>query len=100
MALIDSGVDPRHNALQESRALHHGLHRRQRHGPFRPRDACGGHHRRPSRASADTRMYRGVAPGAYLVNLRVLDNNGEGTASDVIDAIDWAIDHRATTTSA
>ena len=44
--------------------------------------------------TADTRMYRGVAPGAYLLNLRVLGNDGSGTASDVIEAIDWAIDHR------
>src|SRR5580765_2251695 len=44
--------------------------------------------------ASDTRMYRGVSSGAYLVNLRVLDDNGEGTASDVIEAIDWAIDHQ------
>jgi serine protease AprX len=44
--------------------------------------------------TADTRMYRGVAPGAYLLNLRVLGNDGSGTASDVIEAIDWSIDHR------
>ena len=40
-------------------------------------------------------MYRGVAPGAYLLNLRVLGDDGSGTASDVIEAIDWSIDHRA-----
>ena len=45
--------------------------------------------------TADTRMYRGVAPGAYLLNLRVLGDDGSGTASDVIEAIDWSIDHRA-----
>jgi serine protease AprX len=37
---------------------------------------------------------RGVAPGAHLVNLKVLDEHGEGTAGDVIDAIDWAVEHR------
>ncbi len=35
-----------------------------------------------------------MAPGAHLVNLKVLDENGEGTAGDVIEAIDWAVDHR------
>src|SRR5438034_7006291 len=45
--------------------------------------------------TSDTRKYSGVAPGAYLVNLRVLGDDGSGTASDVIEAIDWAIDHRA-----
>nr|MBA3949254.1 S8 family serine peptidase [Acidobacteriota bacterium] len=37
---------------------------------------------------------RGMAPDAHLVNLRVLDENGEGTVADVIEAIDWAIEHR------
>ena len=39
-------------------------------------------------------LYRGVAPGASLVNLRVLDENGRGYTSDVIAAIEWAIDHK------
>ncbi len=38
--------------------------------------------------------YSGVAPGANIVNLKVLDANGEGTVSDVIDAIDWAVANR------
>mgnify|MGYP003694665689 CR=1 FL=1 len=54
--------------------------------------------RRSSPASAgktaDTRDYRGIAPGAYLLNLRVLGDDGSGSASDVIEAIDWTIEHR------
>src|SRR5262249_59969477 len=38
--------------------------------------------------------YRGIAPGAYLLNLRVLGDDGSGVASDVIEAIDWTIEHR------
>ena len=34
---------------------------------------------------------QGMAPGAHLINLRVLDANGNGKASDVIEAVDWAI---------
>src|SRR5204863_5543822 len=44
--------------------------------------------------TAETRAYRGIAPGAYLANLRVLGDDGSGDASDVIEAVDWAIDHR------
>ena len=36
----------------------------------------------------------GIAYGAYLVNLRALGDDGSGTASNVIEAIDWAIEHR------
>ena len=35
--------------------------------------------------------YRGVAPDAYLINLRVLDDQGVGLASDVIAALDWVL---------
>jgi subtilisin family serine protease len=37
----------------------------------------------------------GVAPGASLVVLKVLDAEGHGRVSDVIAAIDYAIEHRA-----
>jgi serine protease AprX len=36
----------------------------------------------------------GVAPGAHIVSLKVLDANGMGTADNVIEAIDFAIAHR------
>ena len=41
-----------------------------------------------------TRTFEGIAPGANLVNLRVLDQNGEGTDSSVIAAISTAIARR------
>ena len=39
--------------------------------------------------------YAGIAPGAHIVSLRVLGEDGSGQTSDVIAAIDWAIEHRA-----
>ncbi|WP_028988346.1 S8 family serine peptidase [Thermicanus aegyptius] len=39
--------------------------------------------------------YKGVAPGAALVGLKVLDRNGSGTMSNVTAAIDWAISNKA-----
>ena len=38
-----------------------------------------------------TRSIKGIAPGANIINLRVLDSNGVGTDSGVIAAIDAAI---------
>src|SRR5207248_8640130 len=38
--------------------------------------------------------YRGIAPGASLLNLRVLGDDGSGDMSDVIEAIDWTVEHR------
>lgn len=37
----------------------------------------------------------GIAPGAHLVNVRVLGYNGRGRTSDVIAGIDWVIANRA-----
>ena len=39
--------------------------------------------------------YTGVAPGAHLVSLKVLKGDGSGDTSDVIAAIDWAVENRA-----
>ena len=38
--------------------------------------------------------YRGVAPGAVLVGLKVLDANGAGRTSDVLSALEYAVTHR------
>src|SRR5216684_4361212 len=41
--------------------------------------------------STYTRTFKGIAPNANLINLRVLDQNGQGTDSGVISAIQVAI---------
>jgi serine protease AprX len=94
VAVIDSGFDPKHHALQG-----HVLTTvdftggdgvdRFGHGTHVAAIIAG-----QSGQLADTRMYRGVASGAFLINLRVLGNDGSGSASDVIEAIDWAIEHQ------
>ena len=45
--------------------------------------------------SADGTAYVGMAPGAELVSLRVLDGTGNGYVSDVILALEWAIKNKA-----
>jgi serine protease len=37
----------------------------------------------------------GVAPGARVLVVRVLDNDGAGTITDVTAGVDWAVDHGA-----
>src|SRR5262249_2805744 len=39
-------------------------------------------------------VYRGVAPKARIVSLKVLDRHGAGLTSDVIDAIEFAVQNR------
>jgi serine protease AprX len=47
-------------------------------------------------ATSTTSLYKGgVAPGAHLINVRVLGKNGSGYTSDVIAGIDWVIENRS-----
>ena len=94
VAVIDSGINTTHNALK-GRVLvtrdftggdgldHYG------HGTHVAAIIAG-----QAGKTAETGDYRGIAPGAYLLNLRVLGDDGSGTVSDVIEAIDWTIAHR------
>ena len=38
---------------------------------------------------------RGVAPGAQILDLKVLDDHGNGVAADVVKAIDYAVANKA-----
>ena len=44
----------------------------------------------------DSDEVKGIAPGVRYVSLRVLDQNGAGTTSSVIKALQWAIANRKT----
>ncbi|MDM7913271.1 MAG: S8 family serine peptidase, partial [Methanotrichaceae archaeon] len=35
--------------------------------------------------------YKGIAPGASLLNVKVIDSNGNGRVSDIIAGIEWAM---------
>jgi subtilisin family serine protease len=39
--------------------------------------------------------YRGVAPGATLINGKVLDDHGGGWESEIIEGMEWAVDQGA-----
>lgn len=94
VAVIDSGVDVMHSALRGrvlasvdftggdgSDGYGHGTHVASLIA-----GAAG--------AAAETADYAGVAPGARIVSLRVLDDHGAGRASDVIEAIDWVVENQ------
>src|SRR5712691_6964624 len=95
VVVIDSGIDTRHNALRRRVIATKdftggdGMDR-YGHGTHVAAIIAG-----LRGQTADTREFRGIASGAYLLNLRVLGDDGSGTASDVIEAIDWSIEHRA-----
>src|SRR3954469_4080958 len=89
VAVIDSGINTAHNAFAKGRVLatkdftggdgqdHYG------HGTHVAAIIAG-----QAGRTLEQKDYRGIAPGAYLLNLRVLGDDGSGDESDVIEAID------------
>ncbi len=85
VAVIDTGVDGRHPHLAGRVALSldfTGAAVRGREGDL------NGH------GTHIAGTIRDIAPGAHIVSLRAMGADGSGLTSDVIEAIDWAIDNR------
>ena len=94
IAVIDSGIAAQHEALRggswrRSTSWRRATERR----PVWTRHARGGD--LAGDVTTPEGRFSGVAPGAHIVSLRVLDERGQGTTSDVIAAIDWAVANRA-----
>ncbi len=96
IAIIDSGVSSWHDDLGANRVVHFVdfvsdmplAHDGYGHGTHVAGIIAGNGY------DSDGAR-RGIAPGASLIVLRVLDEAGEGHISDVIASIDYAIEHRA-----
>ena len=99
-AVIDTGIDPGHRDLDGGKVLgfkdfvNGGADPLRRRGSRHPR---GGHDRR--RRAAATRATAGVAPGAGLVGVKVLDDDGDGSTSDVVAGIEWVGRRTGTSTA-
>jgi len=97
VAVIDSGIAPHEdlpalagfidflqpNAPDSSDPFGHGTH---------VGGIIGG--RRHPAPDGSGLAYGGIAPGADILSLRVLDRWGRGRVSDVIDAIQWAVENK------
>jgi serine protease AprX len=97
LAVLDSGIQAhpdlgtpsrvvlnrRFNAAASSSADQYG------HGTWVAGIAAGN-------GAASTGRYRGIAPGANVVNLKVSDDIGRAYASDVLQALGWVVSNAAT----
>jgi serine protease AprX len=101
VAVIDSGIYP-HDDLKTSsgsgsrivysQSFVTGLNGTDLYGHGTHVAGIIGSNGHDSTGSGYTRTFTGIAPKVNLINLQVLDQNGSGTDSNVIAAIDEAID--------
>lgn len=96
IAVIDTGIDANHVDLSGGKVIGWRDFVNNRTSPYD--DQGHGTHVAGIAAGsgAGNAAYKGVAPGAALVGIKVLDRNGSGTMSNVIAGIDWAISNKDT----
>lgn len=94
VAVIDTGIDGRHVDLDGGKVLAWRDWVNNRPDPYDDH----GHGTHVASIVAGTGegspLYKGVAPGAALVGLKVLDGNGTGSLSNVAAAVDWAVEKK------
>jgi len=97
IAVLDSGVYVNHKSFEALGAARVVVNK-DFTGERRTDDAFGhGSHVAAIAAgngNISNGAYKGIAPNASLLNLRVLNSQGEGTTSGLLAAMDWLISNR------
>jgi subtilisin family serine protease len=101
IAVLDSGLDPNHVSLTaESGSTTRIAYSKDFTGEGTSADPYGHGTHVASIAAGNGQVsngaYRGIAPGAKIVNLRVLNSQGKGTVSTLLSALDWIKTNRTT----
>ncbi|WLD94169.1 S8 family serine peptidase [Alkalihalobacillus sp. AL-G] len=94
VAVIDTGIDASHVDLDEGKVLGWKDFVNNRSTPY---DDQGHGTHCSSIVAGDgdgNATNKGVAPGAGLVGVKVLDSQGSGSMSDVTAGIDWAVQNK------
>jgi len=95
IAILDSGLDSNHKAFKDDNRI---LASVDFTGERRTDDPYGHGTHVAGLAAADNdpthNAYGGIAPGANLINLRVLDSTGVGSVSGVLRALNWVLSNR------
>lgn len=92
IAVIDTGIDANHIDFRNGKVI--GW-KDFINGKAEPYDDNGhGTHCSSIAAGYNFYDYRGVAPGAALVGVKVMNSSGSGTTSDIVAGIDWCITNK------
>src|ERR1043166_8564719 len=97
IAVLDSGIDKNHKSFATTGKIKFS---KDFTGENRTDDPWGHGTHVAAIAAGDgaptNGAYEGIAPGASLVNLRVLNSNGVGRVSGVLAALDWLMTNKGT----
>lgn len=91
IAIIDTGIDASHPDLAAVVAGGVNVADPKKPTDFRDDQGHGTHVAGTAAAARDGRGVAGVAPGAKLYGVKVLDAEGNGTYSEIIAGIEWAV---------
>ncbi len=98
IAVVDSGLDSAHEVFRDASGMSRVAASVDFTGEGRTDDPYGHGTHVASIAAGSGRpsngAYGGVAPGAKVVNLRVLNSQGRGTTSGLLSALDWVLQNR------
>src|SRR5436309_7727766 len=99
IAIVDSGIDGDHLAFNNQNGLSRVIVSRDFTGENRTDDAYGHGTHVASIAAGNNQIssgaYAGIAPGANLINLRILDSQGLGSTSNLLAALDWVMTYHS-----
>ena len=97
-AVVDSGIDAAHQDLNEGKVIAFRDFVNNLSTPYDDH-GHGTHVSGILAGEGDARAdlkYRGVAPGASLVGVKILDSAGNGTSAALISALQWIVANKAT----
>jgi serine protease AprX len=99
IAILDSGIDPNHHAFHHSSGSGSRIIQNiDFTGEGRTDDPYGHGTHVAATAAGNAHVaggaYTGIAPGANILNIRVLGSVGQGAISDALAGIDWCITNK------
>ena len=105
VAVLDTGIDTDHPDLQDSLVWEEcflseapcpktGVSRASGPGSAEDNNGHGSHV--AGIITSDNETYRGVAPDAGIVAIKILDSGGNGSLSDLVAGLDWVADNHQT----
>jgi len=96
IAIIDTGIDAGHVDLDGGKVIGWKDYVNKRTTPYDD-DGHGTHVSSIAAGAGDGNpIYKGVAPGASLVGVKVLDSKGSGSSSNVIAGVEWCVTNKNT----